>query len=272
MGKEVEGLIKQDEYWKSDRWLSLDDFEGEVWKPVVGHEDSHLVSCYGRVKSLDRVIQGRWGTQLRKGKMIKTKQERTGYLSSAICVFGKINTYKVHRLVGLAFIENPLNKKQIDHIDGKKINNIYSNLRWATSRENNLYKFEKMDTTSKYHGINFDPCAKIWVARITIGGTRRHISRFEDEYEAHLAYQDVLENGVDAILKYRAPRSCKFNFVRLGDAERYQIRKKINGKLKTICTIWSKRESKRICDFLNKEKFDLDSAVDFANLIKLEMK
>lgn len=45
----------------------------------------------------------------------------------------------VHRLVAYAFIPNPENKRTIDHIDGDKLNNHVSNLRWATHAENQLY-------------------------------------------------------------------------------------------------------------------------------------
>ena len=49
---------------------------------------------------------------------------------------GKLNRFYIHRLVALAYIPNPENKPQVDHIDQNKTNNHLSNLRWASIKEN----------------------------------------------------------------------------------------------------------------------------------------
>lgn len=49
---------------------------------------------------------------------------------------GKIKTFKLHRLLAQAFIPNPKNKKEVNHIDGNKLNNNLSNLEWVTHEEN----------------------------------------------------------------------------------------------------------------------------------------
>lgn len=106
----------------------------EIWKDVVGYEGMYEVSNKGRVRSLDRKdIRGRRV----KGKYLKYKKTSRGYLSLQLC--GK--DCLIHRLVAKAFIPNPENKPQVNHIDGDKSNNNVENLEWCTSSENNKHRY-----------------------------------------------------------------------------------------------------------------------------------
>ena len=62
---------------------------------------------------------------------------RKGYLCVCLYNFGIKYTIYVHRLVAETYIDNPLNKPCIDHIDGNPFNNHVDNLRWVTHSENN---------------------------------------------------------------------------------------------------------------------------------------
>lgn len=130
----------------SERWLLLDDFEGEVWKDVVGYEGLYQVSNYGRLKSLTRRCR------IPSNKFISVPCERilvsdiiNGYCKIHICKNGKAHKTSIHRIEMLAFTPNPNNKPCVDHIDGNRGNNCLYNLRWSTVKEN----MNNVVTTSK---------------------------------------------------------------------------------------------------------------------------
>lgn len=98
----------------------------EIWKPVVGYEGLYEVSNLGRVRSLRKA-----------SKTILKQRHINGYL--VVGLFD--NNYKqhlglVHRLIASAFIPNPENKPEIDHINTQRDDNRIENLRWATKIEN----------------------------------------------------------------------------------------------------------------------------------------
>jgi hypothetical protein len=68
-------------------------------------------------------------------KMLPTRINKDGYLQVDKKKDGKISTHQVHRLVAMAFIENPENKCCVLHLDGNKQNNNIGNLKWATRKE-----------------------------------------------------------------------------------------------------------------------------------------
>ena len=69
--------------------------------------------------------------------MVRPSISKKGYLQ--VCLANK-NTYSIHRLVALTFIENKENKPEVNHKDGNKLNNHVSNLEWNTTQENLEHK------------------------------------------------------------------------------------------------------------------------------------
>jgi len=63
-------------------------------------------------------------------------------------------TLYVHRLVAENFIENPLNKKEVNHIDGNRTNNDVSNLEWVTSSENMFHSYKVLKRKPSLDGLN----------------------------------------------------------------------------------------------------------------------
>lgn len=113
----------------------------EIWKSIQGYEELYEVSNLGNVRSLDRVIKSRHnGTTIRKGRVLTPfYEEKKGYYQVRLSKNGKNKTFRIHRLVALAFLENPFNYTDVNHKDEVKTNNKVNNLEWCTRKYNNNY-------------------------------------------------------------------------------------------------------------------------------------
>lgn len=106
----------------------------EIWKDIVGFEGLYQVSNLGRVK---RIGKGRGARCI----ILKSK-DNTAYSRVSLYQNNKPTDKCVHRLVAEAFIPNPENKTQVNHIDGNKRNNRIGNLEWVTPRENTRHSVD----------------------------------------------------------------------------------------------------------------------------------
>lgn len=98
----------------------------ETWRAIAGTKGFIEVSNEGRVRSLLR------GTPT----ILRTQVDGKGYHRIRVTIERVKMSYKVHREVARAFIENPDNLPQVNHKDGNKDNNNVSNLEWVTNKEN----------------------------------------------------------------------------------------------------------------------------------------
>lgn len=119
--------------------------EQEVWKPMDEFDNDYAVSNLGRFKSLERdIIRTNNGLkevkQHIKERIIKGQQDAYGYVTLTI----RNKQMKAHRLVAKYFVENPLNKTQVNHKNGVKYDNRAENLEWCTHEENMKHLYLNM--------------------------------------------------------------------------------------------------------------------------------
>ena len=136
----------------------------EIWKDINGYEGLYQVSNLGRVKSLDRRARNHknGSTRFVKGQMITATGNGNGYKIVGLRYQRKRENRYVHRLVAEHFIDNPDDKKYINHIDYDTSNNCVENLEWCTQKENIIHskdhmckprnKFKPSNTGEKYIG------------------------------------------------------------------------------------------------------------------------
>ena len=111
--------------------------DNEVWKDVKGYEGYYQVSNLGNVRSLDRIILCKNGSErFTVGKSLKPQMDYQGYLRVGLNFCGKFKTHRVHRLVALNFLDEKENKDQVNHVNGVKNDNRVTNLEWVTGSEN----------------------------------------------------------------------------------------------------------------------------------------
>ncbi len=101
------------------------------WKYIEGYEEKYRISDKGDIQ--------RWYDDKKewKTKAIKKITEKNKYNRVKLSKSGKSKLKYVHRLVAEAFIDNPENKKTVDHINGVRTCNCAKNLDWKTQKENN---------------------------------------------------------------------------------------------------------------------------------------
>jgi hypothetical protein len=107
----------------------------EIWKAIAGYEAQYEVSNFGRIKSLNFNRTG-------KERILKSVTIKSGYCQVSLCENNNCIIHSVHRLVAKAFIPNPENKPEVNHINGVKADNRVENLEWNTQSENGSHAYK----------------------------------------------------------------------------------------------------------------------------------
>ncbi|QOP49053.1 NUMOD4 domain-containing protein [Lacticaseibacillus paracasei] len=110
--------------------------EREIWKDIEGYEGLYQVSDLDRVRSLDR--EDAQGRRI-KGRVLVVSSNGKGYRQINLCQYGDVKHKFIHRLVAIAFLDNPNNLPEVNHKDENKANNVVSNLEWCSVIYNNMY-------------------------------------------------------------------------------------------------------------------------------------
>lgn len=115
----------------------------EEWKDIGGYEGIYQISNLGRVRNSRNMI-------------LKPNESQHGYLKVNLHKECKRKTIHVHRLVAMAFIDNPNGYSEVNHIDEDKRNNNYCNLEWVSRLYNTGYgdRPRKVGRWAKANGGN----------------------------------------------------------------------------------------------------------------------
>ena len=128
----------------------------------------------------------------RTGYILKNSVNNIGYEQVVLSEYGFSKNIKVHRLVAEAFLKNIHNKPCIDHIDGNKLNNHASNIRFCTKSENGMNRMNlNSNNTSGHVGVNFDKSTNQWKAYIRVNSKKMHLGRFDTFEEALKVREDA---------------------------------------------------------------------------------
>lgn len=116
----------------------------EYWADIEGYEGIYQVSNLGNVKSFSRVVPRKNGKKrVIKGRELTPTLHKKGYYYVRLGAKGNQKHFYIHRLVATAFIPNPHNKPQVNHINGNKADNNVRNLEWMTAQENITHAFNE---------------------------------------------------------------------------------------------------------------------------------
>lgn len=114
-----------------------------IFKDIQEYEGLYQVGDNGVIYSLPKTwVTGNGGVRKHNGKIVVPVKGRADYIYAGLSKNGIKTNKLIHRLVAIAFIPNPLNLPEVNHLDGDKENCAVSNLEWSTHRDNVIHAHE----------------------------------------------------------------------------------------------------------------------------------
>ena len=173
----------------------MNDVAEEIWKDIGGYEWYYQISNKGRVKSLSRQREGNGKKGLLAERILKLTINSDGYYNVKLYKNGKKKSFKVHRLLAIAFLENPKGEKYINHKDGNKTNNSLDNIEWCTSSHNVKHAY-KMGLNPVCLNLDKEKLEKLYIkknksvkeiaatANCSITSVRNYLKKYNIKKEA----------------------------------------------------------------------------------------
>lgn len=172
----------------------------EIWEKIS--ELPYEISILGNVRRSADVPY-----KHKNKEYVQPYLNNKGYWCINLYKNSKVHKFQIHRLVAIAFLPNPDNLPQINHIDGNTVNNDLGNLEWCTQKHNAQHAWDtglhierhvnasgkRKNSTSNYKGVSWSEQRQRWCAYVGFNGKSYGIGRFKCELEAARAYDNFIK-------------------------------------------------------------------------------
>ena len=164
-------------------------------KPMDFEEMDRLFSYKHKTGNVRNRIDRGYKGGMAKAGAIATSRNSDGYLVVSFTREGRRVHYLAHRMAWLLHTGEDPGDMQIDHIDGRRDQNIFSNLRLVDNQGNSMNRGKPSNNTSGVMGVYWNKTDKKWRVQISDRGEREGLGGFDDKFEAICARKSA-ENRI----------------------------------------------------------------------------